>query len=181
MNAGSLLAAAAVAGCLGACTTVGTVQPSGEISSQPAVVLPPRTPNLTASVETLAGAAGTAATGLILPSLRSSIGESATGAGLAAAVAGSLLYFLYDPLAPNWTIREQALDDETYHLSLRAKNFRVGGDGEPMRIIKRRALQLQREKGYAGYRLDDYSEGIESATPFTYRVSEGTIQLVKTR
>jgi len=46
-------------------------------------------------------------------------------------------------------------------------------------VLKRRALQLQREKGYAGYRIVDYSEGIESATPLTYRVSEGTILLVK--
>ncbi|MDR2450404.1 MAG: hypothetical protein LBE85_01205 [Candidatus Accumulibacter sp.] len=179
MNARSVLAAACLAGCLAACTTVDTVRSSGEISSQPGVALPPHTPNLTASVETLAGAGGTAVTGLILPSLRSSIGESATGAGLATAVAGSLLYFLYDPLAPNWTIREQTLDGETYRLSLRAKNFRVGGDGEAIGIIRRRALQLQREKGYAGYRLTDYSESVESATPFAYRVSEGTIQLVK--
>ena len=27
--------------------------------------------------------------------------------------------------------------------------------------------------------LLDYSESVESSTPFTYRVSEGTIQLVK--
>ena len=66
-------------------------------------------------------------------------------------------------------------------LSLRAKHFRVGGDGEAMQIVKRRALQLQREKGYESYRLLDYSEGIESATPYTNKVSEGTIQLVKAR
>jgi hypothetical protein len=56
-------------------------------------------------------------------------------------VAGALLYLLHDPLAPNWTIREQALDAETYRLSLRAKHFRVGGDGEAMRIVQRRVLQ----------------------------------------
>ena len=39
-------------------------------------------------------------------------------------------YGIYDPLAPNWTIKEQAIDAETYRLSLRAKHFRVGGDGE---------------------------------------------------
>jgi hypothetical protein len=182
MNARSILGAACLAGCLAACTTVDTVKPSGEISSQTGAALPPRVPRLVASEETLVGTAGTAATGLILPSLRSSFGESTGGAGLAAAVAGGLLYFLYDPMAPNWTISERALDDgETYRLSLRAKNFRVGGDGEAMSIIRRRALQLQYEKGYAGYRLTDYSESIESATPFTYRVSEGTIQLVKVR
>jgi hypothetical protein len=180
MKPWSVLAPAAAIACLSACTTIEAVKPSGEISSQRAVVLPPSTPNLAASEETLIGAAGMAATGLLSPSLRKKIGaDSTSGAGLAAAVAGALLYLIYDPLAPNWTIRELAINEETYHLSLRAKNFRVGGDGEAMRIVQRRAQQLQREKGYAGYRLLDYSEGVESATPFSYRISEGTIQLVK--
>jgi hypothetical protein len=46
-------------------------------------------------------------------------------------------------------------------------------------ILKRRALKLQRENGFTGYRILDYSEGIESSTPFSHRVSEGTIQLVR--
>lgn len=94
------------------------------------------------------------------------------------ALAAGALYLVYDPLAPNWQIEEQALGDETYALSLRAKGFRIGGDGEAMRILKRRALQLQRERGYADYRLLDYSEGIDSGTPLARRVSEGTIRLV---
>jgi hypothetical protein len=96
-----------------------------------------------------------------------------------AAAAAAVLYVIYDPLAPNWSIEEKPLTDDTYYLSLRAKSFRTGGDGEAIQIVKRRALQLQREKGYAGYRILDYSEGIESSTPLTHRVSEGTIQLVK--
>ena len=94
-------------------------------------------------------------------------------------IQGALLYIIYDPLAPNWRIEEQALNENTYYLSMRAKSFRTGGDGESVQILKRRALKLQREKGYAGYRILDYSEGIESSTPLTHRVSEGTIQLVK--
>ena len=96
-----------------------------------------------------------------------------------AGVAGALLYVIYDPLAPNWNIEEKPLNEDTYFLSLRAKSFRTGGDGEAIQIVKRRALQLQREKGYAGYHILDYSEGIESSTPLTHRVSEGTIQLVR--
>lgn len=95
-----------------------------------------------------------------------------------AGLAGGALYLIYDPLAPNWTIEEKALNEHTYYLSLRAKSFRTGGDGEAMQVVRRRALQLQREKGYAAYRILDYSEGIESSTPLTHRVSEGTIQLV---
>ncbi|MDR0576314.1 MAG: hypothetical protein LBI87_01950 [Candidatus Accumulibacter sp.] len=171
--------AAIAAGCLAACTTVENVKPSGEIGSQIGVAAPPSTANFVASRDTLIGAGGTAATALVYPTLSSTLGGgSKFGAGLAAAAAGGLLYVIYDPLAPNWTIEERAIDAEIYHLSLRAKTFRTGGDGEAMRIVKRRAAQLQREKGYAAYRLLDYSEGIESATPFPYRISEGTIQLV---
>ena len=86
---------------------------------------------------------------------------------------------VYDPLAPNWRIEEKPLAEDTYYLSMRAKSFRTGGDGEPIQILKRRALRLQREKGYGGYRILNYSEGIESSTPLTHRVSEGIIQLLK--
>ncbi|GHU32865.1 hypothetical protein AGMMS50256_23710 [Betaproteobacteria bacterium] len=172
----SVLSPVIVAICLSACTTVDSVKPSGEIVSQPGTVLAPGTANLVTSAETLVGAAGLATVSV----LRSAASSATTvGAGLTAGVAAATLYVIYDPLAPNWTIEERELDCETYHLSLRAKHFRVGGDGEAMRIVKRRAAALQREKGYAGYRLLDYSEGIESATPLTYRISEGTIQLVK--
>jgi hypothetical protein len=97
-----------------------------------------------------------------------------------AAIAGGVLYLIYDPLAPNWAIEEKQLNENTYYLALRAKSFRTGGDGEAIQIVKRRALQLQREKGYAAYRILDYTEGVESSTPLTHRVSEGTIQLVRT-
>jgi len=109
------------------------------------------------------------------------VGEYASNAaylgfGAAAAVAA---YVVYDPLAPNWTIEEKILDGESYRLSMRAKSFRVGGDGESGLILRRRALQLQRERGFPAYRLLEYSEGIESSTPFTHRYAEGVIQLVR--
>ena len=123
-------------------------------------------------------------TGSLLPNTTVQIGPTIAYSVEAIAVAGAtaaLLYVIYDPLAPNWSIEEKPLTTDTYYLSLRAKSFRTGGDGEAIQILKRRALQLQREKGYAGYRILDYSEGIESSTPLTHRVSEGTIQLVKTQ
>ena len=130
------------------------------------------TSNTEVGAETLAGAGA-----LVV------FGMPANATGLPAAVFSpanaALLYIIYDPLAPNWTIKEKALNADTYYLSLRAKSFRTGGDGEAIQVVKRRALQLQREKGYAGYRILDYSEGIESSTPLTHRVSEGTIQLVE--
>ena len=121
-------------------------------------------------------------TGTILPNTKLVISPtvSYTVEQIAATVlVGGMLYKIYDPLAPNWSIEEKALDADTYYLSLRAKSFRTGGDGEAIQVVKRRALQLQREKGYAAYRILDYSEGVESSTPLTHRVSEGTIQLVR--
>jgi len=95
------------------------------------------------------------------------------------AAAVGLVYVVYDPLAPNWSVEEKLLAKDTYALSMRAKSFRTGGDGESMMILKRRALKLQRENGYSSYRILDFSEGVESSTPFTRRFSEGTIQLVR--
>ena len=95
-----------------------------------------------------------------------------------AGAAGAVLYYVYDPLAPNWSFEEKRINEDTYQISLKAKSFRVGGDGEAMQIIQRRARYLQRERGYDGYRILDYVEGIESSTPLTHRYSEGTIRLV---
>lgn len=100
-------------------------------------------------------------------------------ANLGMAAAGAIIaYVVYDPLAPNWTIEERMVGSNTYLLSMRAKSFRTGGDGESGLILKRRALQLQRKRGFLAYRILDYSEGVESSTPFTHRYAEGTFQLV---
>lgn len=90
-----------------------------------------------------------------------------------------LLYFVYQPFAPNWSLEEARLDEQTYYVRLLAKRFRTGGDGEAMMVIKRRALQLQHERGYAGYRILDYAEGIESSTPVAQRFSHAVVQLVR--
>lgn len=152
-----------------ACTTVSSVNQAGEVVSQQGVEPVPDVP-VSGVTQAIAGA-------LLI------WGHPVSAFGLPGEIFNprnsALLYIIYDPLAPNWTIKEKSLGSETYHLSLRAKHFRVGGDGEAIQILKRRALQLQREKGFSGYRVLDYSEGVESSTPFTYRVSEGTIQLVK--
>lgn len=155
---------------LAACGTTSSVNPaSGDLYTQPSLQL---TQNTEVSPETLVGAAGLFA-----------FGHPEKALGLPGKVfnnsTSALLYIIYDPFAPNWSIEERRLSTDTYYLSLRAKSFRTGGDGEAIQILKRRALQLQRVNGFAGYRILDYSEGIESSTPFTHRVSEGTIQLVR--
>ena len=84
----------------------------------------------------------------------------------------------FNPLASNWAIVETPIGNDSYRLSLRARYFRNGGDGESIQVIRRRALQLQQERGASGYQLLDYVEGVESSTPFNFRVSAGTIRLV---
>lgn len=90
-----------------------------------------------------------------------------------------ILYFVYQPFAPNWSVEEARLSDDTYYIRMLAKRFRTGGDGEAMMVLKRRAAQLQHERGYAGYKLLDFAEGIESSTPIAQRYSEGIFRLVK--
>lgn len=90
-----------------------------------------------------------------------------------------ILYFVYQPFAPNWSVEEARLNEDTYYIRMLAKRFRTGGDGEAMMVLKRRAIQLQHERGYVGYKLIDFVEGVESSTPTAQRYSEGIFRLVK--
>lgn len=89
-----------------------------------------------------------------------------------------LLYRVIDPLAPNWEIEQAKLSDDQYYLSMRMKRFHTGGDGESLHVVRRRAEQLARSGGYAGYDIVRYSEGVESGL-IAQRVSEATVLLVK--
>ena len=171
----------AMAVSLAACETTSSVNmTTGELRTQPSVVVPQQ--NTEISAETLAAGGAIAAFGLPAALTGTATNPVLGTAPLQYSAANAaLLYIIYDPLAPNWTIKERVLSADTYHLSMTAKSFRTGGDGEAIQIVKRRALQLQRDRGYADYRILEYTEGIESSTPFTHRVSQGTIQLVKAK
>ncbi|MEF8698711.1 MAG: hypothetical protein V5B32_08315 [Candidatus Accumulibacter sp. UW26] len=168
-----LLAAFCLVLLLGACGSVAWQTPSPPEqrspdaaytqSPDPTLTLPP------VKAAALVGAVGYAA------SLYRGPAEYLNFAAAAAVVA----YVVYDPLAPNWTVEERLLDPDTYHLSMRAKSFRTGGDGESGLILHRRAMQLQRARGFSSYRILEYSEGVESSTPFTHRYAAGVIQLVR--
>ena len=148
--------------------TVSTENADGALRKQPSLRVQP---NTDISVDTLVGA-GTIAT----------FGHPVNGVGLPGKVFSplnaALLYIVYDPLAPNWTVQERQVEQDTFHLEMRAKSFRTGGDGEAYQILKRRAALLQREQGFSAYKVLSYSEGIESSTPLTHRVAEGTYQLI---
>lgn len=93
-------------------------------------------------------------------------------------VAGVLVYLVYDPLAPNWEINEARLSEDTYRFDLRMKRYHTGGAGESMQVLRRRAGQLQHGRGFDGYEILDYSEGIESQTLGARRYAEATVRLV---
>lgn len=94
--------------------------------------------------------------------------------GLALGVA---LYLVVDPLSPNWRIEESRIASDRFRIALRRKLFSSGGDGEASQVFNRRAEQLARDHGHAGYTILEFSEGIESALPVAQRVSSGVIRL----
>ena len=96
--------------------------------------------------------------------------------GIAAAV---LLYFIIDPLAPNWQIAQSQIDADRYLIAMRKKRFTTGGDGEAAQLFFRRAAQVTRESGAAGYRVLEFSEGVESSVPIAQRVANGVIEVIR--
>lgn len=95
------------------------------------------------------------------------------------AVVGAAIYFVYDPLAPNWEIEESKLSPDVYRFSMKMKRYHTGGAGESVQILKRRASQLQYENGFSSYQILEYTEGIDSHTIGARRMAEGTIRLVQ--
>jgi len=90
---------------------------------------------------------------------------------------GAAIYFVVDPLSPNWQIEEARMGDNRFRISLRKKRFVTGGDGEAAQIFYRRAEQIVRENGYVGYTVLEFGEGVESTVPIAQRVARGVIQV----
>jgi len=90
---------------------------------------------------------------------------------------GAALYWAVDPLAPNWALEQAQLGGDRVRISLRKKRFTSGGDGEAAQVFARRAEQVARAAGYAGYTVMEYTEGIESTLPLAQRVAQGVIRL----
>lgn len=100
---------------------------------------------------------------------------------VAAVAIPAAIYFIYDPLAPNWEIEETRVTEDTYRLSLKMKRYHTGGAGESVQVVKRRAEQLVQANGYGNYVLLEYTEGIDSQTLGARRVADGTIRLTQRR
>lgn len=95
---------------------------------------------------------------------------------LTAAVAA---YAIVDPLAPNWIIREAPQGGDRYRLALRMKGIHTGGDGEARQVFARRAAQLAGQPGFEAYEVVAWQEGLDSTRPFSQRVAEGEIRLIR--
>ena len=93
-----------------------------------------------------------------------------------AIVAGVALYFLIDPLAPNWRIEGHDLGGGRYAFALTKKRFTLGGDGEPRQVLQRSVDQLARARGFSAFEVMEYSEGIESLMPIAQRVARAVVQ-----
>lgn len=93
------------------------------------------------------------------------------------ALLGAGILWIVDPLAPNWQLEQAPLGSDRYRIYLRKKRFTTGGDGEAAQVFARRAGEVVRERGFAGYTVVEYTEGIESTLPLAQRVAQGVIQL----
>jgi hypothetical protein len=92
-------------------------------------------------------------------------------------VAAAIIYYIVDPLAPNWKVEVQPLGTQRYRVSLTMKRFITGGEGESAAVFQRAAEKLQQENAAAGYAVLAYQEGIESHVLAAQRVANGVVEL----
>ena len=90
---------------------------------------------------------------------------------------GAIAYLVLDPLSPNWEIEEAQFPNNHYHLSLKMKRYYAGGAGEARVVFNRRAKELANTGGFSGYKILEYSEGMESSVIGSQRVTEGVVVL----
>ena len=93
------------------------------------------------------------------------------------AAAAAALYYVYEPLDPNWEGADLPVSNDIYRISLRMKRFHTGGDGEALQVTRRYAEQLVAARGASGYILVEFAQGIESSTPISRRIAEAIVRL----
>lgn len=92
--------------------------------------------------------------------------------------AALLVYAIYDPLAPNWTIEVHQRNETHARLDLRLRKLITGGEGEARVVFMRNAQDYAEEQGFGGFEIVRYEEGLESTRPFAHRYARGDIKLV---
>ena len=100
---------------------------------------------------------------------------SAEWAGAAAAAV--VAWYVVDPLAPNWEVKEAKLADNRWRLDMRMKRWTTGGDGEAVELLHRQAERLAQLQGYSTYRVLSWNEGIQSDMPIAQRWARGVVLL----
>ena len=84
--------------------------------------------------------------------------------------------------APNWCVEQTDLGTNRVAISLKRKRFSSGGDGEAMQVFQRQADQLARERGFGGYEILAFTEGVDSSFPIIgQRVSQGVVLFWRVR
>ena len=112
----------------------------------------------------------------LIPAKTLNVSPSLTLSAEGIAAAGAL-YFIIDPLAPNWKVELEPLTPSRYRINLTMKRFISGGEGESTQVLRRAAEKLQHEKGYSEYASLSYSEGIDSKVTIAQRVASAVIEL----
>lgn len=135
----------------------------------------PRTPTLPTSASTTVFKGGLIpATNIALTPTTTVALEKLVYWGGVAAIA----YYVLDPQAPNWEITEAKFPDEHYLLSMKMKRYYAGGAGEARMTFNRRAKDLANANGYPGYKIVEYSEGLDSNIMGSQRTAEGVVVLI---
>lgn len=127
-------------------------------------------------------AIGAAAGGLAAATVGTKVLSSVAGISVGttpAFIIGAAIAIIYDPLAPNWEIKEQRLADDTYRFDMRMKRYHTGGQGEAMQALRRRAAALQAQGGFRDFAVVEYAEGIESKTFGAHRYAEAKLKLIR--
>jgi hypothetical protein len=91
--------------------------------------------------------------------------------------AGTLLYFIIDPLAPNWKVQVEPIGQQRYRIAMTMKRFFTGGEGEAGPLLRRTAEKLCEELRCAAYAVLEQSEAIESRVTLAQRVAHAVIEL----
>ena len=92
-------------------------------------------------------------------------------------VAAGIIFWIVDPLAPNWKVEVESLGQRRYRLDLTMKRFITGGEGEAGQVVRRTAEKLRKEGKAAEWALLEMSEGIDSKVTLAQRVAHAVIEL----
>ncbi|HEV7799579.1 MAG TPA: hypothetical protein VGP15_00755, partial [Burkholderiales bacterium] len=62
-----------------------------------------------------------------------------------AMLAAGVIFFVVDPLAPNWKVEVTPMGEHRYRVNLTMKRFITGGEGESAQVLRRTAEKLRKE------------------------------------